>query len=101
PPGPPWPHESSLTGSPAVLTLRVSLVPSVLSRISDPPLHPRLPLVPTEPRLPPAVSVAVGMEITLHPPHRSVQAHFSAYGSYLERVWRRSAPPGKDARFAV
>src|SRR5947207_11872920 len=28
--------------------------------------------------------VAVGMEITPHPPRGSVRAHFSAYGSYLE-----------------
>ena len=47
-----------------------------------------------------AKRVAVGMRIAPPPPHRSVRALFSAYGSYLGYE-RRSVAPAKDAARAV
>ena len=36
--------------------------------------------------------VAVGTSVTGRPPHRSVRAHFSAYGSYLRYLASKRAP---------
>jgi hypothetical protein len=44
----------------------------------------------------PSEAGAVGMGITPDPPHRSVQALASAYGSYLGYE-RQSVAPAKDA----